>query len=92
MMCPPWLLGLRVGSARGRWPRLWLPLFVLWPFAACLALPLCAAVLLGFALLDPKGIAGGAALLCVLYASVCSLRGTRVEVRGPDAEIFVSVL
>ena len=39
MMCPPWLLRVRIQSPQRRF-RLWLPLFLIWPLVALLVLAL----------------------------------------------------
>jgi hypothetical protein len=64
--------------------RLWLPLFLLWPIALLLAVPLLAIgmiVLLFFprgpAPLETVRFCGG------LYEVLCELRGTSISVDGP---------
>jgi hypothetical protein len=60
-------------------PAIWLPLFLFWPLIIallCLALPLCA--------LLPAPRKHAFALLGTSYEMLCALRGTQVEVTGPE--------
>jgi len=77
MTCPPWLL--RLGIGRRRFP-IWLPLFLLWPLAAALAIVLAPLVLLLALILQPLGW-GRLVLLSgpLLFRFLCALRGLEVN-------------
>ena len=91
MMLPPALLRVRVQGGESR-RRLWIPVFLLWPFgvlAIALALPVCALI----AALYWRGGLGRPILFavpCLLYL-LCSLRGLRFDVAGGGSRVFVSI-
>lgn len=72
--------------------RLWLPLFLVWPFVLFLAIVLLPIVLL-VALIGwgPRGVRRTALGAWYLYATVCNLRGLSIEVSGEGDQVFVSV-
>ena len=91
MMLPPALLRVRVQSVERR-RRLWLPVFLLWPFVVlmtALAMPVCALI----AALYWRGGLGRPILFavpCLLYL-MCSLRGLRFDVAGGGSRLFISI-
>ena len=91
IMLPPALLRVRVQSEDSR-RRLWLPVFLLWPFAAimfALAMPVCALIA---ALCWRRGMSRPVlfALPWLLYLA-CSLRGLRVDVASGDSRGFIYI-
>ena len=91
MMLPPALVRVRVQSVERR-KRLWLPVFLLWPFVVlmtALAMPVCALIA---ALYWRRGLGRPVlfAVPCLLYL-MCSLRGLRVDVAGGGSRVFVSI-
>ena len=91
MMMPPALLRVRVQGAESR-RRLWIPVFLLWPFVVlvmALALPVCALVA---ALYWRRGL-GRPILLVVpwLLYLACALRGLRLDVVGGGSRVFISI-
>lgn len=91
IMLPPALVRFQVQSEGSR-RRLWLPVFLLWPFAAimfALAMPVCALVA---ALFWRRGLSRPIlfSVPCLLYL-MCSLRGLRVEVDGGSSRVFISI-
>ena len=90
MMFPPSLFRLGVQTHERR-IGLWVPLIVVWPFAALLALFVAPFILIGVALLWPSG--RGRPLLLAgprIFGIVCGLRGLSVSVEGPSQRVFVS--
>ena len=91
MVLPPALVRVRVQSVERRL-RLWLPVFLLWPFVVlmtALAIPVCALIA---ALYWRRGLGRPVlfAVPCLLYL-MCSLRGWRVDVGGGGSRVFVSI-
>jgi hypothetical protein len=79
----PSVISLRIHTDEGRKLRLWLPVFILWPFGLILFALIAPFLALAEAILIYRGtpirlfgILGG--VLSVL----CSLRGTSVNVKG----------
>jgi len=71
-----------------RWPRLWIPLFLLW-IPALLLSPLILLVLFGLCM------AGGVSpwrAIATLWSILCSLRGTNVRVCADGNHIQVRIL
>ena len=90
MTFPPSLLRVRVQTP-DRGIRLWVPLFVIWPFVALLALSLSPFILIGASLLWSSG--KGRPLLLAgprIFGILCGLRGLTVSVQGPSQTVFVS--
>ena len=90
MTFPPSLFRLRIQTP-DRGIRLWVPLIVIWPFVALLALFLSPFVLIGAALLWPSR--KGRILLLAgprIFGIVCGLRGLTVSVQGPSQTVFIS--
>ena len=90
MMFPPSLFRLHIQPQERR-IGLWVPLVVVWPFAALLALFVAPFILIGVALLWPSG--RGRPLLLAgprIFGIVCGLRGLSVSVEGPSQRVFVS--
>jgi hypothetical protein len=89
MTLPPALLCLRIPHRP--WPPLWLPLFLLWPLlllffalaASCGVLVLCVALQIS--------IARSAQLVLSVYALLCAVRGTRVDVVGAQSRLLIAI-
>jgi hypothetical protein len=70
---------------------LWLPLFLLWPIVALVTLPFLVAAWLWLLVVDfSRGPAQLSAFASGLYAIVCELRGTRVEVEHPRVSVTLT--
>jgi hypothetical protein len=92
MTIPPSLIRFRLGNAQHRF-SLWLPLFVIWPFAAVFALVLLPFVLLTAAVFWRKGY--GKTLLMSgprLMSCLCALRGLDIHVGQKQNGLIISVL
>ncbi len=79
---------VRIETPHWRWPRLWIPLFLLWIPALLLA-PFILLVLFGLC------IAGQIRFLravAVFWSILCSLPGTNVRVRADGNNIQVRIL
>ena len=91
MTVPPSLLRLRVADGQHRL-SLWLPLFILWPFAALLALVLLPFVLLFAAVFWHKGY--GKTLLMSgprIMSCICALRGLDIRTGQKQSGLIISV-
>ena len=91
MMCPPWLLRVRIQSPQRRF-RLWLPLFLIWPLVALLVLassPLIAVL----AMVMWRRGRGKALLLAIpaLFRVFCNLRGLRVEIQNTTERVSIAI-
>ena len=91
MMLPPALVRVRVQSVESR-RRLWIPVFLLWPFVAlmaALALPVCA---LFAALYWRRGL-GRPVLLAGPVPAVPDVLGARIACgrRRGGSRVFVSI-
>ena len=90
MTFPPSLLRLRI-QTQDRRIGLWIPLIVIWPFVALIALFLSPFILIGVSLLWSSG--KGRPLLLAgprIFGILCGLRGLTVSVQGPSQTVFVS--
>jgi hypothetical protein len=90
MTFPPCLLRLRLRTPEHAWPTLWLPLFLVWPLLFLLLVPLALVVLLVEIVLDRDQNMRPFQLLSALFAVVCGLRGTLVDVRDRDTRVLIS--
>lgn len=89
MNFPPLLMHLGVG--RRRHFSIWLPLFLLWPVAAALAIVLAPLVLLGALILWP--LVWGKLLLLsgpMLLGVICALRGLELELNQGSQLLQIS--
>jgi hypothetical protein len=87
----PWIIGVKVNTPGFRFPTLWLPVFLLWPFVALFFL-LVLTVGLGFALFTPyispqELLAGSAGI----YDLACETRGTKVDLENGKTKVFVAI-
>lgn len=90
---PPWLMHLAFKNPEGRGFGLWFPLFILWPLALLVVLPimvlwLAAAVVLVWA-------RQGRYILSVpwlIYGVICAMRGLVVQVREDRQNIDILFL
>ena len=76
---PPAIISIEINNTVGKGFRLWLPVFILWPFliiAAALVLPFAA---VAEVILAPKKIRPFSILLA-FSGVLCSLHGTYVDV------------
>jgi hypothetical protein len=91
MTTPPVWLRFRLADDRHRL-RLWLPLFMLWPFAAVFALALLPFVLLFAAIFWRSGY-GKPVLQSGLriMSCICALRGLDVHAEGKQNGVLISV-
>jgi len=89
MNCPPLLM--RLGIYGRRRFSLWLPLFLLWPVAAALAIALAPLVLLLALILWPLGL-GKLVLLSgpMLLGILCALRGLELNLNLGSRVLLVS--
>ena len=91
MTVPPVWLRFRLANGRHRL-RLWLPLFILWPFAIVFALVLLPFVLLFSAIFWRSGYgkpvlqSGPRVMSCI-----CALRGLNVRVGQKQNGVLISV-
>ena len=90
MMLPPALLRVRVQNEERRF-RLWLPVVVLWPLVAAIALVATPIVALAGAL-SWRGGRGRSILMAwpLLLYLLASLRGLRVDVASGAGRVFFS--
>jgi hypothetical protein len=89
MNFPPWLMHLGVGGRRCF--SIWLPLFLLWPVAAALAIVLAPLVLLAALILWP--LVWGKLLLLsgpMLFGVLCALRGLELELNQGSRLLQIS--
>jgi hypothetical protein len=91
MKLPPSIVHVRVLPVRGWMPGLWLPLFLIWPIVLVLLLPLLLLGLCVALVVQARSVAPWLALFGGVYTLLCALRGTRVDVRGPSSQVFVSI-
>ncbi len=90
-MCPPWLLRVRIQSPQRRF-RLWLPLFLIWPLVALLALALSPLIAVLAMVMCRRG-RGKALLLTIpaLFRVFCNLRGLRVEIQNTTERVSIAI-
>jgi hypothetical protein len=89
MSIPPCLMRLGVGGRRRF--SIWLPLFLLWPVAAALAIVLAPLVLLAALILWP--LVWGKLLLLsgpMLFGVLCALRGLELELNHGSRLLQIS--
>jgi hypothetical protein len=74
------------------WPKLWLPLFVLWPaLIACFAF--CAALLAVWVSLQPQLHLGHTtSIVGTTWRMLCATRGTELKIHSGTTRMSVSVL
>ena len=89
MNFPPWLMRLNISGRRRC--SLWLPLFLLWPLAAALAIVLAPLVLLA-ALILWHLVWGKLILLSgpMLFDVFCSLRGLEVDINRGNRVFLIA--
>jgi len=91
MSIPPLIMRLRVKREGRMGIRLWLPLFLVYPFLAVLVLLLLPLLILAALLLLPLGWSRAVILVCPrLYGVICALKGLKADIQGEDERIFVS--
>ena len=89
VIMPPMTMSLRARRGK-RSIRLWIPLFLVLPFVALVALLLAPLVLLAALLLWPIGLARPLLLAGpLLYRLVCELRGLKVDVGTKEESVRV---
>ena len=89
MNAPPLLIKISIPfeSSTG---RLWLPLFLIYPFLAVLALILLPLVLVAALLLWPMGWSRTVILAGpYLYRLICALRGLEVDIQQKNKRILI---
>ena len=90
----PSIVSVRIRSERGFKLRLWLPVFILWPFALILFLIIAPFLAIAEAVLVYRGtrihLFG---MLAALFLFLCSLYGTSVKVNnaGKGNEVMVKI-
>jgi hypothetical protein len=90
MTFPPSLVRLRVRTPEHEWPTLWLPLFLIWPLLFLLLVPVALVVLLLAMVFDPRQITRAVELVGALFAVLCGLRGTYIDVVGRRSHVLIS--
>jgi hypothetical protein len=87
----PCIARVHVTSPDSAWPTVWLPLFLLWPLVL-LALPLA---WLGLFVWASRGHAAELPRVGPFIAGclvcLCELRGTRLDVSGPQSRVFIAI-
>jgi hypothetical protein len=91
MMLPPALLRMQISGSHSSWPRLWLPLFVLWPLFWVLFAFASACVVLALWLSAQTSVARALEMCTQAYALLCAVRGTHVDVVGARSRILIRV-
>jgi hypothetical protein len=93
MKIPPLVLHLRVVSPRRRPVRLWLPVFLLWPFALVLVLVALLVAILSDALLLALGrrYHRYTVLLVRSLAVLCETRGTVIRFNNATTAVDMTV-
>ena len=84
----PMIVRLRIQENGGRNFRLWIPLFLIWPFCL-LGLPF---LLIGLAIVylftKKRQL-----IYCVpaVFSLICAIRGLEIDVKSHDSKIFISI-
>lgn len=93
MSLPPSIVGLTVGRPNRGPLRVWLPVFLLWPFMAVLGLLALVLALLVDAAWRASGREGGHATAMVLGAitTLAEARGLVVRISGPQRTFELTV-
>jgi hypothetical protein len=93
MNVPPLVLDLRIAREDGRPFHLWLPLFLLWPFAFVLAgLALAVAALMDAAAAATGGASRHAtALVLGVFAALSASRGTELDIENAKTSVHLTV-
>jgi len=86
---PPFIIRLSIPLRNGTL-RLWLPLFLIYPFLAVLALILLPLVLVAALLLLPMGWSRKIVLVGpYLFRVICALRGLEVNIQQRKKQVLV---
>ena len=90
MILQPSFLRVRIKNSKRRF-GLWLPLFLIWPLFALIALPLLPLALVLAVLLWRRG-RGKALLLAApaLFRLFCALRGLLIEIENPTQRVSIA--
>ena len=91
MILPPYLLLIRIRN-ENRGFKLWLPLFLVWPFFILAALAISPLVFLLSLLLWPSG--WGRTVLMTgpwLFRMFCALRGLVIDVKSGTSRVYIVV-
>ena len=84
----PTIAIVRIETPHRRWPRLWIPLFLLW-IPALLLSPLILLVLFGLCM---AGRVSPWRAIAAFWSILCSLPGTNVRVSADGNKIQVRIL
>ncbi len=91
MNAPPLVMRLRIRRDDRMGIRLCLPLFLIYPLLAVLALLLLPLALVAALLLLPLGWSRAVILICPrLYGVICALRELKVDIQKKGERIFIS--
>jgi hypothetical protein len=72
------------------WPALWLPLFLLWPFAILLFV-FSYVLFCALELSADRSLSRVNDCMASLWRLMCSARGLRVDIEAPDVQMNVSI-
>ncbi len=91
MKLPPWFIVVKVRTPDFGMPSLWLPVFLLWPFAAMIfgfvyGIGFFFCAFTPFITFKELSLA-----VSGLYRVLCETRGTRVDVDNADATVLVTI-
>lgn len=90
MNCPPLLLHLDI-SKQHRRTALWIPLFLIWPILAALAIVLLPLILIAALVLWQFGWGKPVLLFVPLVCScICALRGLEVDLKQGNRVLLIS--
>lgn len=91
MNAPPLIMRLRIRRDDRMGIRLWLPLFLIYPFLVILSLLLLPLALMVALLLLPLGWSRTVIIICPrLYGVICALKGLKVDIQKKGEKIFIS--
>jgi hypothetical protein len=91
MNAPPLIMRLHIKREGRMGIRLWLPLFLIYPLLAALALLLLPLVLVAALILLPLGWSRAIILIYPrLYSVICALRELEVDFQKKDERMFFS--